>query len=154
MMEFLWVILASLAPVSELRGAIPMGIVALGLPSYLVIIISVIFNCLVFFPVYFFLELAYRKYFIRYSWCRNRLEKFRKKGEPYVERYGAWGILFFVAIPLPMTGAWTGTIVAWALGLEWKKSVLPICVGVIIAAAIVSAVVLGGLEIFKIFVKS
>ncbi|MEM7816144.1 MAG: small multi-drug export protein [Candidatus Aenigmatarchaeota archaeon] len=140
--EIALVAFVAMLPVSELRGAIPLGI-SLGLPLEYVIIVSLFANCLAFFPIYFGLELLYERFFIRYLFCRNLMEKSRKRVEPYISRYGIIGLAVFIGIPLPVTGVWTGTIVAWVLGLDWKKSFLAVCLGVLMAAAIVSMVVLG-----------
>lgn len=147
MLGQLWpVILTTLAPVTELRGGIPLGIV-LGLDPWLVILTAIIVNCLIFFPIYFTLYFLYEDFFARFGWAQRLIERVRRKGEPYVEKYGIFGLIVFVGIPAPITGAWTGTGIAWLLGLDWKKSFLAVCIGVLISATIVSAVVLGGLSI-------
>lgn len=143
MLEQLWpVILTTMLPVAELRGGIPLGI-GLGLDPVLVIATAIVVNCLIFFPIYFVLELLYERFFIRYSWARRLIERVHRRGRPYIERYGIAGLIIFVGIPLPITGAWTGTGIAWLLGLEWKKSFLAVCVGVLMASAIVSLVTFG-----------
>ncbi|MBM3304007.1 MAG: small multi-drug export protein [Candidatus Aenigmarchaeota archaeon] len=153
MLEQLWiVIIASLSPVLELRGGIPIG-VGLGLDPLLVIITAVVFNALVFFPVFAALGLLYRRLFERFGWARRIIERIHKKGRPVIERYGVIGLVIFVAVPLPVTGAWTGTIIAWLLGLDWRRSFLAVALGVVIAGAIVSAVVLGGISVLNFFVK-
>jgi len=150
MLEQLWlVILTTLAPVAELRGGIPLGI-ALGLDPVVVIITAFIVNCLVFFPVYIGLTLLYEGIFDRFAWCRNLLERIHKKGRPYIEKYGIGGLIVYVGIPLPVTGAWTGTAIAWILGLEWKRSFLAVCIGVLIATLIVSLISLGVLGIVTV----
>jgi uncharacterized membrane protein len=62
-----------------------------------------------------------------------------KKGSKYVEKYEVLGLAIFVGIPLPFTGVWTGSALAWLLDLDWKKSFLAVSLGVIIAACIVTA---------------
>ncbi|MEM5812523.1 MAG: small multi-drug export protein, partial [Candidatus Aenigmatarchaeota archaeon] len=79
--EIALVAFVAMLPVSELRGAIPLGI-SLGLPLEYVIIVSLFANCLAFFPIYFGLELFYERFFIRYLFCRNLMEKSRKRVEP------------------------------------------------------------------------
>ena len=71
-----------------------------------------------------------------------------------VERYGYLGIMLFVAIPLPITGAWTGTLGAWILGMDRRKSILAVAAGVVIAGVIVSLVVGLGIGALSIFTKS
>ena len=70
-----------------------------------------------------------------------------------VEIFGFWGVAVFVGIPLPVTGAWTGTLGAWILGLSRKKTLLAILIGVAISGLIVSAVVLLGIEALDFLVK-
>ena len=72
-----------------------------------------------------------------------------------VELYGYWGLLIFVAIPLPVTGAWTGTLGAWVLGMDKKKAILAILGGVLVAGFFVSVLVaLLGAGAKIIFLKS
>lgn len=151
MIEFLaelWpVILTTMLPIAELRGGIPLGILGLGLDPAAVIITAIVVNALIFFPIFFILKLLYDDFFVRFGWARRLIERVHNKAGPFVERYGVWGLIIFVGIPAPVTGAWTGTGIAWLLGLDWRHSFLAILVGVIISATIVSAVVLGGMGI-------
>jgi len=90
----------------------------------------------------------YQKFFDKF------VENARKKVHSKVEKYGYWGLMVFVAIPLPATGAWTGTLGAWVLGLSRKKAFLAIAGGVVIAGLIVSALVaLWGVSTKTIFFK-
>lgn len=136
------VIVTTMLPVAELRGGIPLGILQ-GLPPALVIPLAIVVNCLIFFPIYFCLELLYERFFIRYAWARRLIERVHRRGRPYLERYGILGLIILVGIPLPVTGVYTGTGIAWLLGLDWKRSFLAVCVGVVIAACIVSLVTFG-----------
>lgn len=140
--DLLPVIITTMLPIAELRGGIPLGI-GLGLPPAAVIAAAIIANCVIFFPIYFGLGLLYGGLFSRSARARGLLERTQKRGRPYIERYGIMGLAVFIGIPLPMTGVWTGTIIAWLLGLEWKRSFLAVCLGVLIAASIVSLVVFG-----------
>jgi uncharacterized membrane protein len=72
---------------------------------------------------------------------------------PKIETYGTWGIMIFVGIPLPITGAWTGTLGAWVLGLDRKHSMLAASAGVIMSATIVSLLLVLGKGVGSIFVK-
>jgi uncharacterized membrane protein len=150
--QFWPVILASVSPILELRGSIPIGI-GLGLDPLTVIVVSVVFNALVFFPIYIALGLLYHRLFERFGWARRLMERTQRKGKPVIDKYGMIGLAIFVGVPLPFTGAWTGSIIAWLLGLDWKRSFLAVALGVVIAGLIVSAVVLGGLTAFDFFVK-
>ncbi len=66
------------------------------------------------------------------------LEKKREKGRDKIEKYGVWGLLIFVAIPLPGTGGWTGALIAALLDMDIKKSFAVISIGVLIAGIIMS----------------
>lgn len=138
-------LLLSMVPVLELRGAIPIA-TAHGLNLYVAIIIAIIGNLI---PVPFII-LFIRKIF---AWMRKRLPQFngiltkleRRAAEKsdIVYRYAFWGIVILVAIPLPGTGAWTGSLVAAMLEMRLKKAFPAIALGVVIAAVIVSFVTYG-----------
>tara|TARA_B100001971_G_scaffold199045_1_gene209264 strand:- start:324 stop:605 length:282 start_codon:yes stop_codon:yes gene_type:complete len=88
----------------------------------------------------------YRKIFDKF------LEKFRKKVDKFERKYESFGFLalvLFVAIPLPATGAWTGCLTSWLLGLDRKKSILAISLGVIIAGVLILLGTLGVINLFS-----
>ena len=91
------------------------------------------------------------------SWYRKLFERIiersRKKIHNRVERFGYLGLMLFVAIPLPITGAYTGTLGAWVLGLEPKKTFLAVLGGVIISGIIVTLISYLGIEAFSLFIK-
>jgi uncharacterized membrane protein len=134
-------LLATISPISELRGGIPLGIHA-GLPPWSVFLIAVIANSLIFFPVFFALRLFYDKFLFRIPLFNKYLYSLRKRGKPIVDKYGFWGLTLFVAIPLPFTGAYTGTILAWLLGIDWKKAFPAVGLGVVIAGVVVLLITL------------
>jgi len=142
----LMIIFLSIFPISELRGAIPLGI-SLGFSPLSVFLISIFFNSIIFFPIYFGLELLYERFFCRFSFVRKILKRIEKKRDA-IDKYGFLGLVLFVAIPAPFTGAYTASALAWLLGLDWKKSFLVIAFGVVIAGIIVSAFTLGILKLF------
>ena len=124
-------------PWIELRGAIPFGILCLHLDPIFVFLISVTINILIFFPIFLGLTFVY-PYLKEYAIVKNTVGRVRKKGEKKVKKYGFWGLAAFVAVPLPVTGAWTGTLIAWLFGLERKRAFMAIAVGVIAAGIIVT----------------
>ena len=81
------------------------------------------------------------------------IESVRKKVAAKISKYGYLGILMFVAIPLPITGAYTGTLGAWILGLEKKKTFLAVAAGVVIAGVIVSVISVFGIEALDFLIK-
>ncbi|MCD6483329.1 MAG: small multi-drug export protein [Candidatus Aenigmarchaeota archaeon] len=146
--DILKIIIISMSPFLELRGSIPYGI-ATGMNYPLVILISIVFNSLVFFPVYFGLEFFYHNFFSRFKIVRRIIQRTKKKGSKYVERYKILGIAIFVAIPLPFSGAYSGSILAWLMSVDWKKAYLAVLMGVCGAALIVSSASLGIFSLIK-----
>jgi len=147
--DIVWVLLATVSPISELRGGIPLGI-SLGLDPWLTFFIAVVANALIFFPVFFALRLFYDKLLCRIQLFNRYLESLRKRGKPKVDKYGFWGLALFVAVPLPLTGAYTGTILAWLLGMDWKKAFPAIGLGVVVAGVVVLLITLVILGIISI----
>jgi len=153
--------LLSFMPISELRGAIPFAI-ANGIPWYWAYPFAVILNALIAPVCWIFLATVHKFLYgaspekgIRlYKNFFNRfVEKARKKLSAGVEKWGWLGITVFVAIPLPITGAWTGTLGAWIMGVSKKRTVIAVTLGVIIAGIIVTAVVIIGIEALNLFIK-
>lgn len=148
MKKYLWIFLISMVPLIELRGAIPVA-VGMGLPIVPSIIISVIGNML---PVPFIFLFARRvlewgkdKKVIGgfFTWCLEKGEKGGRKLEAKAGRGLYWALLLFVGIPIPGTGAWTGTLAASILNMDFKKSVLFVLLGVLLAGGIMLAASLG-----------
>lgn len=148
--------LFSFIPISELRGGIPYAYFN-GIPLIQAYIICVLINAMVT-PVFFLFLETFHKLFYKLTWYRKFFDKSvsrtRAKVGPKIEKYGMAGLLVFVAIPLPITGAWTGTLGAWILGLNKRKSFLFILLGVMISGLIVSTVVYTGSSLSTIFTKS
>ena len=139
----------SMMPVGELRVGLPYGI-ALGLPYWVALLASLVGNIL---PVPFII--VYIKRIFQWmrkhmKWLDNFVTKLEKsadlKGET-VKKYGPVGLLLFVAIPLPGTGAWTGSLIAALLDMPLKKAVPFIVLGVCIAAGIMTAVTFGVISV-------
>jgi len=140
--EIALILLATVLPISELRGGIPLGILEYHLDPLLVFCIAVIANALIFFPIFFVLRLFYDKLLYRIPLFDKYLDSLRKRGKPKVEKYGFWGLFLFVAVPLPLTGAYTGTILAWLLGMDWRKAFPAVGLGVIVAGVAVLLITL------------
>ncbi|MCK4995001.1 MAG: small multi-drug export protein [Candidatus Omnitrophica bacterium] len=137
------VVIVSAMPVSELRGAIPIGIM-LGVTPVKVFVLAVFGNLIPVLPLLYFLEPVserlrkfpfFKKFF---DWL---FERTRKKSK-IIEKYELLGLMLLVAIPLPMTGAWTGCIAASLLKLEKKFSFFAVGTGVAIAGVIVTILTL------------
>lgn len=146
--KYLWVFLISMVPLVELRGAIPVS-QGLGLPLTTSYIVSIVGNMLPVPIIYLFarkvLEWGCDKPVIGsfFSWC---LEKGKKGGKKLQEKAGRGlfvALLLFVGIPLPGTGAWTGTLAASLLDMDFKSSVMAVMGGVLLAGVIMGAVSAG-----------
>lgn len=139
------VFLISMVPLIELRGAVPVG-TGMGLPWLPTLIISMIGNMIPVPFIYFFARKvllwgADKKYIGKFfTWC---LQKGTKGGEKLQARagHGLFIALFlFVGIPVPGTGAWTGTLAASFLNMGFKKSVTAVILGVLLAGIIMTLV--------------
>lgn len=145
----------AMLPISELRGAIPYA-VASGVALWQAALLAIACNALVAPLAFIFLETVHK---VLYSWgfYARTFDRFvaraRAKVHEGVERWGYLGILLFVAIPLPVTGAWTGTLGAWILGLSRRKTMLAVAGGVVVSGIIVSLVVGLGVEALSLFIK-
>ena len=139
----------SMLPVGELRAGLPYGI-AQGLEYPLALMAALLGNMVPvpFIIVYIKRIFAWmRKYMPRLNSLVEKLEnRAHLKGET-VEKYGHWGLLIFVAIPLPGTGAWTGALIAALLNIRTAKAVPVILIGVCIAAAIITLITYGVIHI-------
>ena len=135
----------AMVPVLELRGAIPIG-TAYGLDLWTAIFVSILGNLV---PVPFII-IFIKKIF---AWIRRRmprldglvtgLEKRAADKSETVEKYAFWGLFILVAIPLPGTGAWTGSLVAAMMDMPMRKAFPAIALGVVGAGIIVAFVTYG-----------
>ena len=142
--KYIIVFFISMIPIVELRGAIPIA-EGLGLNIFLYYPIAIIGNMLPVPVIFLFarkvLEWGKNKKFIGkfFTWC---LEKGSKGGEKLKASAGDkgifWALLIFVGIPLPGTGAWTGTLAASFLNLDFKTSIIAVSLGVLLAGIIMS----------------
>lgn len=151
--KYLWVFFISMVPLIEIRGAIPYALTQIELGNELnfplCCAIAILGNMLPVPFIYFFarkvLEWGKDKPVIGkfFSWC---LDKGHKGGAKLQEKAGKgifWALFLFVGIPLPGTGAWTGTLAASILDMDFKKSVLAVIAGVISAGIIVGLICTG-----------
>ena len=166
MKNILYVFLISMLPIIELRGAIPVG-AALGIPFYLNYPAAIFGNLL---PVPFILLFIPKilDFLARFKIFRPVVEWVRKKAHKYSarivdgeggegkkrpRRFGGafWGLLFFVMIPLPGTGAWTGSLIASLFSLPKRSSFLAVLLGVLGAGVIMCLASYGAVGFLKIF---
>lgn len=149
--EELCVFFCSMIPIIELRGAIPMGAL-LGLPwwqSYLLAVlgnmIPIPFILLMIRAVIAWMAKSKIKFFNKIAdFLLKRVEKRRDK----IEKYSFWGVCLFVAVPLPVTGAWTGSLVAAMIDMKFWKALLSCLLGVMIAGVIMTLISYGAVAVF------
>ena len=146
--KYAWVFIISMVPLIELRGAIPVS-QGLGLPILSSYVVAVVGNMVPVPFIYLFarkvLEWGADKPLIGkfFSWC---LEKGKKGGQKLQEKAGKGlfiALLFFVCIPLPGTGAWTGTLAASILDMDFESSVMAVMLGVLLAGIIMGIASMG-----------
>ena len=139
--KYIIVFFVSMVPLIELRGAVPIG-TGLGLPWSTTLIVSIIGNCIPIPIILIFVKSVLTwmrgckvKLFCKISnWLHEKAEKNRAK----IDKYAAWGLFIFVAIPLPGTGAWTGALVASLFDMPKGKAMLSISAGVVSAGLIMT----------------
>lgn len=153
--EEMCVLICSMLPIIELRGGIPMAY-AFGLEWWKAFILCVVGNMLPVPIILLFIkkfltwaEASKIKFLNKLaSWLNRKVEKKRGK----IEKYAFWGLTVFIGIPLPVTGAWTGSLIAAMIDMKFWKAMLTAFVGVLIAAGIVTAIAYGGLSFLDFLV--
>jgi uncharacterized membrane protein len=143
---WLIVVLISMLPIVELRGAIPVAMAVFGMSWQQAVLLSIMGNMIPIPFVLLFLE-WFLKLISRFNWGKRfsswLYKRTRNKGK-VIERYEELGLVIFVGIPLPGTGAWTGSFAAKVFGLPFWKSMLWIFIGVLFAATAVTLLTLLG----------
>jgi len=150
--NWLEVLAFAASPISELRGAIPWAILKHQFPWYYAFSLSVIGNLLPVPFILLFLNTFSRllsKIDIFEKMLQWLFERTRRRGK-IIDRYERIGLALFVAIPLPVTGAWTGSLAAVLFGLKFKHAFLSIFIGILIAGVIVTCATLFGWTIFDL----
>lgn len=140
-------LLIAMIPIGELRASIPVAIEIYNMPWYWAYFWSVLGNTLIITIILLFLEPVSRflmdksKIFNKFfDWLFDRT---RKKHTERFEKWGALALITFVAIPLPITGGWTGALAAFVFGIPFKKALPLIFIGLLIAGVIVTLVTTG-----------
>ena len=140
-------------PWLEARYVIPYAL-SLGWEWWQALPLSIAGNML---PVPFILLFFHQieKFLRRYAFWTKLMDRLfaytRKRANKKIKRYEFWGLLFFVALPVPFTGAWTGSLIAYLFDLPFLKSLLSIFLGVVIAASIMTVITLLGVNLFSIY---
>lgn len=157
--KLIYAIFLTFMPVTELRVGLPLAIsyaLENNIPIFLIFLLIISVNILVIFFVFFFLD-KINLYLMRIKSYKRMFNKFLGKFQKKVDKFekrnkktSFWALALFVAIPLPGTGAWSGCLLAWILGLDRKKSILAISLGVIIAGIIILIGSLGFIKLYNL----
>ena len=157
MNEILNLIWITLFPLLELRGSIPYGILKSGLSWPVVFVVCVIANILVI-PITFFILDYFHKHLVKIKIYKKIIEGSIERGRKQIEqRIGTkWefiALALFVGVQLPMTGAYSGTLIAWFFKLNRRKSYIALSLGVLIAGIAVMLITMTGAEAFRFLIK-
>ena len=136
----------SMLPIAELRVAIPYAFLVQNLQLEKIIFVSILGNFIITIPVFLFIKYfsihlmkyKYFKFFLNLIFNRTR-----RKGKN-IEKYKFYGLILFVGIPLPVTGAWTGCIASYLFGIENSKTFIGLFLGICMSATIVSILTIFG----------
>ena len=148
--KMLYAFVISMVPVIELRVGLPLAI-AKGLPLYLALPACILGNMVPVPFIIIFIKKIFAWLRKHWPWMDRVVTAMEKRADTKsdaVKKYGPWGLLLFVAIPAPGTGAWTGALIAALMDMKLKQAVPIIFVGVCIAAAIMTAATLGVIHLF------
>ena len=146
MNSLILLVLLTLVPLIELRGALPLALISAesqNIPSLLIFFIIVSLNILLIFFVFFFLDnlhkslLSYKLYKKFYGFYLKKAQKRIEKFERAHNEIGIYALFLFVAIPLPLTGAYSGAFISWIMNLDRKKSIAAISAGVFTAGVLI-----------------
>jgi uncharacterized membrane protein len=153
----LWLVVLTLAPGLELRASIPYGLLEESLPAGVTIAICILVNIALAPLVWFFMDKCVHL-FLHIAWVDRLYDavvtRTRERLHAYVERYGTVGLALFIGVPLPGSGVYSGGLGAYLLGFTFRQYMLASVLGVLIAATVVSAVVLSGASAFNFFLKA
>ena len=157
MIDALAVVGMAAVPVGELRFAVPWAMIHFDFPWYQAFVLALIGNLI---PVLILPGLLHRLGYLLHkapqpvgNVVQWRVDRLKGGAGPWVERYGRWALVPFVATPLPFTGAWTGCLLAWAMDVHPRKSMPMLALGVLIAAILVTTLTGLGVSISVFLVE-
>lgn len=155
MLETIFIFLLAMTPVGELRLSIPVAMTVYGFSGFYAYVVSVLGNMV---PVVFFLLFLEpvsvwlsEKFWFFNSFFNWLFKRTRKKYDSKVKKFGYGILFFFVSIPLPITGGWTGALIAFLFGIPFRKSLPLISAGVLTAGVIVVFLTEAGISIERYY---
>ena len=139
--DILDLFLISISPFGEGKVGIPIAIAIDNLPITTILFVGILGNLLIFPLLYKSIEIS-NKYLLKNKLYKKSAIKLslraRRKTKNVIGKYGAWGLMVFVMIPLPFTGAYIGTIASYIFGINYRKSLFAISCGVIISCTVIA----------------
>ncbi len=157
-LKLFYALFLTIMPFTELRVGLPLAItyaLEKNIPLFQIFLLIVLLNILIIFFIFYFLDnihlslMNFKIYRKNFEFLLKRFQKRVDKFEKKHESLGFLALILFVAIPLPMTGAWSSCLISWILGLDRKKSILSISLGVLIAGLFILIGTLGFLNLFS-----
>jgi uncharacterized membrane protein len=139
--DILWTFLISISPFGEARAGIPYGELN-GIPIIWTFVIGLAGNLLVFPLLYKGIEVANKHLWKHKTYKKSAIFlalRARTKTKNVIQKYGVWGLMIFVMIPLPVTGAYIGTIAAFIFRIDYKKSFLAVSIGITLSSLMVAS---------------
>ena len=141
-MQELIIILTSMTPIGELRAALPIALLSYKMSLASAYILSVLGNMIPVFVLILFWKYSVKFFMQNFKICEKffnwLFERTRKKFEGKYNKWGKLALVIFVAIPLPVTGAWTGSLAAWLFDFKYWESILLIFLGVCVSGIIIT----------------
>lgn len=155
-----YVFVLAMLPLFEARYAVvvasALNIKYGNIPWWEAITLGLIGNLVSVVPVMFLLPWANR-IMHKWGWTGRLMDFFlnrARKRKDLIDRYGFWGLTVFVAIPLPVTGAWTGTLMGFVFDIPHRKTIVALLAGVLLATCVMTLASYGGIGLLSIFVPS
>ena len=150
--DILELFLLSISPLGEAKLAIPFFIKNSNLELELILLVGLLGNLLIFPLFYKLIEISNKKLLnnkIYKKYATLLSLRARKKTKNVVKKYGLWGLMFFVMIPIPFTGAYIGTLAAYIFKTDYKKTFYAISIGLLISCTIIAYLGDAIMEYFK-----
>ncbi|MDD5043097.1 MAG: small multi-drug export protein [Patescibacteria group bacterium] len=149
------VLILAMFPLTELRASIPLGLTIFHLNVFSTFIFSVIGDIIPMLVIIYLLEPASlwlsKKWRLAEKFFNWLFARTRRKFTGNYQKYGEIGLMIFVAIPLPLTGSWTGAVAAFLFGIPKKRAIIFISAGVVLAGIAVTILSLSGITLFNNF---
>lgn len=137
--KVLHVMVLSIAPLVELRIAIPYGITK-GLHPLVAIAAAVAATWVVIVPMFLVMDLFYDRFLSRIGLIRRIVEEVRARGRGHVERWGVVGVGIYVSLPIPGPGVYSGVVLAWLFGLPRRQAIVSLALGTLVSAILVAGI--------------